>query len=206
MTDVKICGLTRPEDVVEACRLGAAFLGFNFVASSPRRLTPGRARELARSAAPGVGRVGVFCLEDSPTIWRAVAEVPLDFVQLHRPVTREDLDGMGAGIFAAVRVEEGVDALPPPEVLSRCARVLWDSSAGKGLRPDWARVPPPKDLPIPVFVAGGLDAGSVGTVIQRFRPSGVDVATGVEIAPGIKDREKLSRFFAAVEEADREAS
>lgn len=204
MTEVKICGLTRREDVVAACELGASLLGFNFVASSPRRLTIESAREVARAAAPGVGRVGVFFRAERSAIRRAIAEVPLDYVQLHRPVTAEDVDSLAVPIFAAVRIEGGLEAVPPDEVLSRCGGLLWDSSAGKGRRTDWSRVPPAKSVPIPVFVAGGLDAETVGGVIRSLQPSGVDVASGVESAPGIKDPEKLSRFFAAVREADLE--
>ena len=106
-------------------------------------------------------------------------------------------------ILAAVRVEGGLEAVPPDEVLSRCGGLLWDSSTGTGRRPDWSRVPPAKSVPVPVFVAGGLDAETVGGVIRRLHPSGVDVSSGVESAPGLKDPEKLSRFFAAVREADR---
>ena len=202
MTEVKICGLTRPEDVVAACELGASLLGFNFVASSPRRLTVDRARRVARAAPPGVGRVGVFFRTEQEAMRRAIAEVPLDYVQLHRPVTAEDVESLPVPIFAAVHVESGLGSVPPDEVLSRCRALLWDSSAGKGRRPDWSRVPPPTSLSVPVFVAGGLDDRTVGEVIRRLRPSGVDVASGVESAPGIKDPAKLERFFAAVREAD----
>lgn len=206
MTDVKICGLTRSEDVVAACALGASLLGFNFVASSPRRLTVGLARQLAQAAAPGVKRVGVFFRAERSGIRRAIAEVPLDYVQLHRPVTAEDVDSLAVPIFAAVPVEGGLEAVPPHDVLSRCGGLLWDSSAGKGRRADWSRVPPANSVPVPVFVAGGLDSRTVGAVIRRLHPSGVDVASGVESAPGIKDPEKLSLFFAAVREADAQAS
>ena len=135
---------------------------------------------------------------------RAIAEVPLDYVQLHRPVTAEDVDSLPVPIFAAVRLEGGREAVPPDDVLSRCGGLLWDSSAGKGRSPDWSRVPPPRSIPVPVFIAGGLDAATVGRVIRKLQPAGVDVASGVESAPGIKDPEKLSRFFAAVREADAE--
>ena len=202
MTDVKICGLTRPEDVAAACALGASLLGFNFVASSPRRLTIDRARRVAKAAAPGVGRVGVFFRTAAETMRRAIAEVPLDYVQLHRPVTAGDVDSLPVPIFAAVRIDAGLDALPPDEVLSRCGGLLWDSSAGKGRRQDWSRVPPPESMPVRVFVAGGFDDETVGDVIRRLRPAGVDVASGVESAPGVKDPNKLSLFFAAVREAD----
>jgi phosphoribosylanthranilate isomerase len=203
-TAVKICGLTRAEDVALACRLGAAYLGFNFAADSPRRVTIDQARQLA-AVAPAPHRTGVFVAEDRAAIARAAEAVPLDFIQLHRPVTREDLDGLPVPLLAAVRAEDAPGAVPPPDLLARCHALLWDSSEGTGRRIDW-RLLDGRDLSIPVFVAGGLDSDNVGEVIRRLRPYGVDVASGVESVPGIKDRAKLERFFDAVREADREAS
>jgi len=206
-TAVKICGLTRAEDVALACELGAAYVGFNFVPDSPRRVTIDRARRLASaaSAASAAHRTGVFVAEDRTAIARTAEAVPLDFVQLHRRVTREDLDGLPVPLVAAVRAEDAPGAIPALDLLVHCHALLWDSSAGTGRRVDW-RLLDRRELSIPVFVAGGLDPDNVGEVIRRLRPFGVDVASGVESAPGIKDRAKLERFFAAVRQADREAS
>lgn len=203
MTQVKICGLTRPEDVAAACELGAAILGFNFVAESPRRLTLERAREIASEAPAGLVRAGVFATEPRDEIARLAREVDLQVVQLHRPVRADDLDAFGAEVVPAVPVETGRDGLPADRILARCRAVLWDSSTGRGRTPDWAALERIGPLPVPVFVAGGLDPENVGEIVRRFRPDGVDVASGVESAPGIKDRRKLERFFAAVREADR---
>jgi phosphoribosylanthranilate isomerase len=206
MTEIKICGLTRGEDVDAACELGAAILGFNFVESSPRRVSVSRARELAGRMPAGVARAGVFAGESRDEVLRAVEAVSLDVVQLHRPITADDFTGLGARVVAAVRVEKGVEGLPAPELLTRCRALLWDSSGGRGRAPDWDLLEEVGTLAVhvPIFVAGGLDAQSVGDVIRRFRPDGVDVASGVEIegSPGIKDRGKLERFFSAVREAD----
>ena len=203
MTFVKICGLTRSEDVAAACELGASILGFNFVASSPRRLTLGRAREISSRAPAGVLRAGVFATESRAEVARAVREVALQIVQLHRPVGAEDLEELGADVVPAVPLEAGRAGLPPAPILARCRAVLWDSSAGRGQTPDWAALERIGPLPVPAFVAGGLDPENVGEVIRRLRPEGVDVASGVESAPGIKDRRKLERFFEAVRRADR---
>jgi len=203
MTEVKICGLTRSEDVVAACELGASILGFNFVAASPRRLTIGRAREISAAAPATVLRAGVFATESRDEVVRAVREVALQLVQLHRPVREEDLEELGVDIVPAVPVEAGREGLPPAEILARCRAVLWDSSGGRGRAPDWAALERAGALPVPTFVAGGLDPMNVGEVIRRLRPQGVDVASGVESAPGIKDRRKLERFFEAIREADR---
>jgi len=200
MTAIKICGLTRREDVALASELGAALLGFNFVEGSPRRLSVEWARAVVEDSRAGVLRVGVFAAEKRETIERAIAEVPLDLVQLHRRVTSEDVDWCPVPIVAAVRLEEGAVALPPEEVLRRCHALLWDSSSGTGRRLD-ADLRPPAGLPIPYFVAGGLDADNVGDWIRRLRPSGVDVASGVESSPGIKDPRRMRLFFEAVREA-----
>jgi len=205
MTAVKICGLTREEDVEAAAELGAEILGFNFVASSPRRVSVSRARALAAAAPTDILRAGVFATEDRTEIARTAEEGSLQVVQLHRRVTREDVETLPAAVMPAVRIEEGRASLPPADILARCRSILWDSSVGRGRVPDWSLIESPAALPVPVFLAGGLDPENVGDVIRRLRPSGVDVASGIESAPGIKDRRKLERFFAAVREADRDA-
>ena len=100
MTAVKICGLTRPQDVAAACEFGAAYVGFNFVESSARRITNAMARELAIAAAPGVLRVGVFAAEDADTIARAIDAGRLQLVQLHRRLTEEDVAGSPVPVIA----------------------------------------------------------------------------------------------------------
>lgn len=204
MTEVKICGLTRPEDVALACALGARYVGFNFAESSPRRVSPETARALAEAVPAGVLKVGVFQSENPAAIERAVALGRLDLVQLHRPLTREDLDRFAVPLIAVARGTLAVDGTPDPELLRRCHAILLDASEGRGEPLDPLRVQT-AGWPVPVFVAGGLDADSVGPVIRALRPAAVDVATGAESSPGIKDRDKLTRLFDAVREADREA-
>ena len=195
MTDVKICGLTRPEDVAAACELGAALLGFNFVASSPRRLTVARARQVARAAAPGVGRVGRSSRTERAAMRRAVAEVPLDYVQLHRPVTAED-DWSSGPCRSSPPCESrsGLEGVPPDAVLSLCGGLLWDSSSGKGLRPDWDRVPPPKSLPVPAVRRRRARRRDGGRVIRRPQP----VRGGRGVRRGERARNQGSREAGAV--------
>ncbi len=201
MTAVKICGLTRAEDVAAACELGAAYVGFNFTASSPRRITPAIAREISAAAPPGVLRVGVFAEEGAGAIARAIEAAGLHLVQLHRRLTEEEVASSPLPIIAVAR-QAGEDfAVPRHDLLVRCHAVLFDPSEGTGRALDPARIEE-ASWPVPVLVAGGLDAENVGAVIARLRPAGVDVASGVESAPGIKDRARLERFFAAVKAAD----
>ncbi len=204
MTAVKICGLTRPEDVALACALGARYVGFNFAQSSPRRVTPEAARALADAAPEGVLKVGIFQSESAADIERAVALCRLDLVQLHRTLTREDLDRSPVPVIAVARGSREGDGAPGPDLLRRCHAVLLDVSEGRGKPLDPPRVQT-TGWPVPVFVAGGIDADSVGPVIRALKPAAVDVATGAETSPGIKDRDKLARLFDAVREADREA-
>ncbi len=201
MTAVKICGLTRPEDVEDACALGAAYAGFVFAAASPRRITAARARELAAACRPGVLKVGVFADEDAATVREAVAAAGLDLVQLHRRLTDEEVAGAPVPVIAVARRVGAEFAVPRAEILVRCHAVLFDGSEGTGAPIDPARVAE-ASWPVPVLVAGGLTAENVGDAIRRLRPAGVDVASGVESAPGVKDRTRLERFFAAVREAD----
>jgi len=204
MTAVKICGLTRPEDVEAACALGAAYVGFNFVASSPRRTTRLHARDLKSICPPGVLRVGVFADEDWALIRGAVGMLELDLVQLHRRLTEEEVASSPVPVIAVARPSGGSFAVPRHDILVRCHAVLFDPSEGSGTALDPDRIEE-ASWPVPVIVAGGLTPDTVGDVIRRLRPAGVDVASGVESAPGVKDRGKLERFFAAVREADARA-
>lgn len=209
MTRLKICGLTRAEDVRLASELGAAAVGFVFAAGSPRRVSLERAGELSAAAGPGVTRVGVFVEEERAFIGEAVEAASLDVAQIHRPLRAEDLEETPAPVVAVVSVA-GLDApVPPPEWLRRCRWLLFDAggsarTGGSGTRFDWS-VLSGKTFPVPLYLAGGLDASNVGDAIERVRPDGVDVASGIERAPGVKDPEKMRRFFAAVRTADTDA-
>ena len=204
MTAVKICGLTRIEDVVAACELGATYAGFNFAAASPRRVTPEQGAALAAACRPGVLKVGVFAAEERALVAATVAAAGLDLVQLHRRLTEEDVAAAPVPVIAVARWSGGGFAVPRREILVRCHAVLFDPSEGSGAPIDPVRVEE-ASWPVPALVAGGLTPETVGGVIRRLRPAGVDVASGVESAPGVKDRVKLERFFAAVREADAQA-
>lgn len=205
MTRVKICGLTRPQDVETACALGASFVGFNFAAVSPRRVSPEAARDLARVTSPGVARVGVFVRESRKEIEDAIDAAALDLVQIHRRLAAEDLEWMRRPVIAVERVSSrGVEA-SPARLLEKCRSVLLDTSGdrpgGTGIPFDWD-VLAGRTWPVPLILAGGLDAGNVGAAIARVHPSAVDVASGVESAPGIKDERRMKEFFEAVRLAD----
>jgi len=205
VTAVKICGLTREEDVVLAGALGAHWVGINFAKGSSRRVDVPRGRALAAAAPAGVIRVGVFVDESPEEIRRAIDEVPLDAVQVHRPLRPEDFD-LPRPILAVVAVSDRAVPAPPPEDLGRCQAVLFDAPQGGGGRAfDWS-VLDGRRFAAPVLLAGGLDAGNVAGAIARVRPAGVDVASGVESSPGVKDPARMQAFFRAVREADARLS
>ena len=119
MTGVKICGLTRASDVDLACALGAAYVGFNFSAPSPRRVTLERARELGHATRPGVSRVGVFMQESAEEIGAAAEAARLDLVQVHRPLSAQDLHRSLLPLIAVVGVSPDGAGAAPTELLAR---------------------------------------------------------------------------------------
>jgi len=206
MTEVKICGLTRPEDVEEACALGVSYVGFNFAAVSPRRVTLETARRLAAATAPGVRRVGIFVDEGADFVEEAAEAGRLDLLQVHRTLREEDLERLPRPIVAVARVVGSAAQVPAPLLLARCRAFLFDTAVpgrpgGTAERFDWSLLEG-KSWPVPLFLAGGLTPENVGEGIRRARPAAVDVASGVESAPGVKDSEKMKRFLQAVREAD----
>lgn len=200
MTIVKICGITRPEDAAAAAGLGADLLGVVFSAASRRRVSLERAEQIAR-ASDGSLRVGVFLEEPIADILSAIERGSLSFVQIQRPVTAEMLRALPVPVIAAVRTAGEAGALPE-SMLPRLRAVLLDDSQGEGRRSGWESLSSRPAVPVDLFVAGGLDAACVGDVIARLRPDGVDVASGVEASPGVKDVARMERFIAAVREAD----
>ncbi len=200
MTEVKICGLTRPADVALAVELGAAYLGFNASARSRRRVDLGRAGELVRESGKA-RRVGVFVDESADDVRRAIGALSLDLLQFHRDLRADDLD-FGLPVVAVCHVAGGAARLPDPALLSRCGALLFDTAdptrpGGTGVRFDWGLLER-FSVPVPRWVAGGLRADNVREAITRTRPDVVDVASGVEESPGVKDRGKLEAFFRAV--------
>jgi phosphoribosylanthranilate isomerase len=206
MTEVKICGLTRLEDVALACELGAAYLGFNFAAVSQRRVTVEEGRRLGEVAKGGIARVGVFVGESYETIAQACDAARLDFVQLHRALLEEDLRRVPRPVIAVARIGPGAVPVPPPALLQGCRALLFDAAVpgrpgGTGVAFDWSSLEA-RSYPVPLFLAGGLTPENVGEAVSCVRPDAVDVASGVESAPGAKDRDRMARFFEAVRRSD----
>lgn len=203
---VKICGITRCIDAELAIVAGADMLGLNFVPTSPRRIDVSLAREIARAANGRVQLVGVFADEDEARIRDIVAVVPLDFVQLHGRESPEFVQTMGSRAFKAIAIGSAEDIefakTYPGELLLVDARVA-GQHGGTGVRIDPDLVAPLARLR-PILLAGGLRPENVAEAVHHVRPCGVDVASGVETLPGIKDEGLMQRFVAEARRAAQE--
>ncbi len=207
-TRVKICGITRIEDAQQAVDLGAAALGFNFYPPSPRYIEPEAARAMVRRLPPFVTSVGVFANEtDAGRVISIAREAGATAVQLHGPGFPDLQELLSAfTLVVAVPVREGFKA----EALGKFRLNAYlldafdaDRLGGTGKTFDWNAAREAKRYG-PIILAGGLTPENVGQAVRVVRPFAVDVASGVESAPGNKDSAKLSAFFAAVTEADTE--
>ncbi len=194
-TKIKICGITREEDAQLCAELGADYLGFIFVPSSKRYIDPERAAEIA-SAVKGPKYVGVFRDEALETIHRITHRVGLDVIQFHGTETDEDIHTLGLPSMKAVRVGE---TLPDTNAYPSADWLLFDTfderrEGGTGRAFDWSLLSL-YSRSKPFFLAGGLAPDNIAAAISLVRPDGVDISSGVESEPGVKDAEKLRILF-----------
>jgi phosphoribosylanthranilate isomerase len=207
-TRVKICGLTREQDVRAACALGADAVGFVCYAPSPRYVAPQRLAELAAAVAPFVTPVLLFVNAPAEQIRAALAAVPQALLQFHGDESAPDCAAYGRPYLRAVALGPGVDLLDWQIAFSSACALLADAPSdaygGSGETFDWGRVPGPDRRRLPLILAGGLQADNVAAAIARVRPHAVDVSSGVEQARGIKSVERMQRFVEAVRRADAE--
>ena len=206
MTRVKICGITRYEDARLAVELGAAALGFNFYPSSPRYLDPQNARAVISRLPPFVFAVGVFADEaDATQIVTIARQAGVSAVQLHGPRLPKEASAFdGFPVIRAVPVTP--DFTPAMLLTLDAAAILLDAFdperiGGSGKVIDWKIAQRASEWGKPVILAGGLTPENVGEAVRIVRPYAVDVATGVESSPGVKNAAKLRAFFAEVNHA-----
>jgi phosphoribosylanthranilate isomerase len=202
---IKICGLTRDEDVKTAIMAGADALGFVFTAS-PRRISIDTAIRLSAHAPAGVLRVGLFLDQVQSEIDRVLGSVPLDMLQFHGRETEQQCSAFGLPWLKAVAMVNSESVQQAEYDYPGASGFLLDSHApgergGSGKSFDWSLSKP---IAKPVWLAGGLNAANVGSAIRAVRPFAVDVSSGVESAPGIKDASRISAFIGAVREVENE--
>jgi phosphoribosylanthranilate isomerase len=204
-TRVKICGITRVEDALLACELGADAIGMVMTPSSPRCVSVARAREI-REALPALVDAVVLSHDLGAERVRAIVEgVIPDFVQFHGMEAAGFCESFGVRYVKALGMDGDLDVGAIAAGHPRATAFVLDghppgAQGGRGKTFDWSRVP--RDLGRPILLAGGLNPGNVGAAIRAVRPWGVDLASGVESSPGVKDAAKMRAFFAAVRDAD----
>ena len=198
MVKVKICGITRLEDALLAARLGADALGFNFWPGSRRFVDPGAARAIVDRLPPFVTAVGVFVNQPPTEVLATAAQSGVTAVQLHGDEPPEDCNGYPIPAIKALRVS-GPESLGAMDRYRVQAFLLDAPSAGfggSGAVFDWALA---REVAArrTVVLAGGLTPENVTEAVRTVRPWAVDVASGVESSPGVKDPDKLARFLAS---------
>ena len=202
---IKICGLTRAEDVQAAIEAGADAVGFVF-AASPRRISIETAIRLASYVPGTVLRVGLFMDQDRSEIQRVVSSVPLELLQFHGCETELECSVFELPWLKAVAMENAESIARAERDFPGAAGLLLDSHSkgkrgGSGKSFDWSLSRP---VAKPVWLAGGLNAANVAQAIQVVRPFAVDVSSGVETQPGAKDATMMNAFVRAVRDAENE--
>jgi len=203
MTKVKICGITNLEDALFAVEAGADALGFIFYAKSPRCIAPDRAKEIILHLPPFVAKVGVFANEELDRVKEIMAHCDLDYAQLHGDEPPAQVAALAPRAIKAVQVSSAVDI----ERLTQYQAVAYlldtyhpTKPGGTGEAFDWELAVGAKSHG-PILLAGGLTPDNVAAAIERVHPYAVDVSSGVEAVPGIKDRQKVRRFIMAAKGA-----
>ena len=203
---IKICGITRTEDAEMLVRLGVDALGLVFYEPSPRYVCPDEARELSRTVEGQVMRVGVFVDAPAAAVGEAIEQVGLDVLQFQGAESPAYCASFGLPYMRALRVEGTVDHEAMEATYCRALAILLDASVpglpgGTGHRFDWAQWPERPGLNY--MLAGGLTPENVRGAVERLRPWGVDVSSGVESpVKGIKEAHKMSRFVEEVRRAE----
>lgn len=201
---VKICGVTRLDDALAAVRLGADALGFNFWPRSKRYLPPAEARAIVRRLPPFVSAVGVFVDPTREEVLRAVDVSGIGIAQLHGDEPPELCVSLPCPVLKAIRVADAhaLAQLASYDVRGFILDAPGPGYGGGGVTFDWSLVAEiAREMPI--VLAGGLTPENVAEAVRAVRPWAVDVASGVESAPGAKDEEKMRRFIEAAIEATR---
>lgn len=207
-TRIKICGLTRLEDVIAARDAGVDALGFVFAPRSPRRLESDLANSLACAVPAFISRVGLFQDQDAEHVARILDSVPLNLLQFHGSEPPDYCSQFGLPYIKAVSMRQPGALKDAEEAFADAAGLLLDSHepggvGGTGEAFDWSRI---EASAVPVIIAGGLKPDNVGHVVRSFRPWGVDVSSGVESGPGVKDAALIRSFVQEVESGDRSNS
>ncbi len=209
---VKICGVTAPDQVEAAARAGARYLGFNFFPKSPRYVDPAKAAALATVVPVGVAKVGLVVNASDAELDRITDAVPLDILQLHGSETPDRVaevkERYGLPVMKVIGVANADDLEAIDDYSDVADQLLIDAKpprdavlpGGNGLSFDWRLLAGRKYWKRPWMLAGGLTPENVAEAIRMTGARQVDVASGVESAPGVKDKELMTRFVQSASE------
>jgi phosphoribosylanthranilate isomerase len=198
---VKICGITRPEDALNAVHNGADAIGLVFYPPSPRNVSISLAAQIASTVPAFVSVVGLFVNADAAFVNDVLAQVKLDLLQFHGDETPAECARFERPFIKAIRVKTDTNLVQCAQDFSAAKGLLLDTytagvAGGTGHVFDWSLIP--ADLSLPLILAGGLTVSNVAQAIQQVQPYAVDVSGGVESAKGIKDSAKIAAFMQQV--------
>ncbi len=207
-TRIKICGITRAQDLAVAISSGADAIGLVFYPESARAVTIQQARELLVEVPPFVSTVGLFVNADAAVVNESIGELQLDVLQFHGDETADYCAQFSRPWIKALRVKSSLNLLECAARYSGAKGLLLDADVagfgGGGKAFDWTLIP--QEMSRNFILSGGLTVDNVGDAIRKNRPWAVDVSSGVEASDGkskgIKDAQKISQFIAAVASAD----
>lgn len=206
----KFCGLRSEQAVLDAAEAGANYIGLNFFAKSPRYVAHDLARDLALATPIGVAKVGLVVNADDVTLDAILNRVPLDMIQLHGKETPERVaeikDRYGLPVIKAVGIAVQEDLTALESFLTVADQILVDAKApsgadlpgGNGLSFDWKLIAG-RRWPIPWLLAGGLTSETAKLAIEMTGTNQLDVSSGIESSPGVKDAEKMRAFVRATQ-------
>lgn len=203
---IKICGITRKEDALDAVSAGVHALGFIFYKKSPRYIDPKKARLIIDSLPPFVHVCGVFVDESFETIENISSFCSLDILQLHGNESPEFCQSLSRRVVKAIRIGGQDDIHKVTEYQSSVSGVLLDTKVssmlgGTGKVFDWTLVSMLENNVVPIILSGGLDSSNIEQALASFDYYAIDVNSGVEESPGVKNTEKVRYFIDVVKNA-----
>ncbi len=204
-TRVKICGITTTEAAQWVVDAGADAIGLVFYPPSPRDVSIIDASRITKALPPFVQSVGLFVNAERALVEQVLADVPLSMLQFHGDEDEAYCNSFGRPYMKAIRVKAESDLQAIAEKYQSASGLLLDSyqqgnPGGTGHTFNWSQIP--ESLPLPVVLAGGLNAENVGDAIRTVHPYAVDVSSGVEIEKGVKSPEKIVAFMRGVKESN----
>ena len=199
-TRIKICGIKHLDDALKAIEFGADAIGLIFVEKSPRYVSLTDARVIAESLPPFVTSVGLFMNASEETVREALKVVPLNLLQFHGEESPAFCDQFGVPYVKVLKMRENVNVIAFTQEYPNAAGILLDTyhekGGGTGESFDWSLIP--EDVSVPLILAGGLTPENVASAVETVKPYAVDVSSGVESEPAVKDHKKIEQFIKEV--------